>query len=77
MISNVKKEWLFNKKISYLILDVKKEWVFNKKISDLFFLDMKKNEKIANLKPLITNNHRSKIISWKNPKSTCSSMWIN
>ena len=26
---------------------------------------MKKNKKIANLKPLITNNHRSKIMSWK------------
>ena len=42
MISNVKKEWLFNKKISYLILDVKKEWVFNKKISDLFFFRYEK-----------------------------------
>lgn len=34
------------------------------------------NEKIANLKPLVTYNHRSKTVM-NNPKSTCSSIWIN
>ena len=37
MISNVKKEWLFNKIISYLILDVKKNEFLIRKFQIYFF----------------------------------------